>query len=115
MEALKNEYSPKDVLTSVEMRRKLDKVSMKRFENPATLFKQLAEIRNHYGSNSNCGNPFLSKISPPQFQPVFVPERVCYSVVHVDLVFLYSPVYSCRIRTDCEQMFVSFSGDIESD
>jgi hypothetical protein len=46
--ALINKYRPDDIIASAEARRRLNDVSMKKYDDPAVLFEQLAEIEVAY-------------------------------------------------------------------
>jgi len=46
MEALNKKYRPQDTITRVELRQKLNKVAMKKNQDPATLFEQVSSIEN---------------------------------------------------------------------
>lgn len=48
--ALMKKFMPNDGMSSVEMRQQLDKVSMKRNDNPEVLFEQLSRIKNQFVS-----------------------------------------------------------------
>ena len=52
MEELDEQYNPKDRISRVEMRRRLNKVQMGKRENPTTLFDQLAIIARCYDKPS---------------------------------------------------------------
>ena len=46
--ALMKKYRPQDTITRVELRQRLNRVSMKKGQDPATLFEQLSSIENQY-------------------------------------------------------------------
>ena len=48
IEELMAKYQPQDTITRVEIRQMLNRVSMKKDEDPATLFEQISSIRNRY-------------------------------------------------------------------
>ena len=50
MEALNKKYRPQDTITRVELRQKLNKVAMKKNQDPATLFEQVSSIENQYNA-----------------------------------------------------------------
>ena len=50
IESLLEEYQPKDRISKVEMRRRLNKVKMGKKDNPKVLFEQLAAIENAFNS-----------------------------------------------------------------
>jgi hypothetical protein len=50
MEAMGEKYRPQDTITRVELRQKLNKVSMKKNQDPATLFEQISSIENQYNA-----------------------------------------------------------------
>jgi hypothetical protein len=43
-------YKPQDTITRVELRQKLNKITMKRNADPATLFEQISSIENQYNA-----------------------------------------------------------------
>jgi hypothetical protein len=45
---LNKKFKPNDIITKVEMRQKLNQVSMKKGSDPALIFKSLAEIEDRY-------------------------------------------------------------------
>ena len=49
-EALNKKYRPQDTITRVELRQKLNKVAMKKNQDPATLFEQVSSIENQYNA-----------------------------------------------------------------
>ena len=49
---LKKKYQPQDSMTKVELRKRLAMVSMKKKENPSTLFEQLSAIKNCYNTST---------------------------------------------------------------
>jgi hypothetical protein len=46
----KKKYQPDDTISNVELRQRLNGVTMRSNVDPATLFKQLASIENHYNN-----------------------------------------------------------------
>ena len=48
MKELDKTHAPKDTITRVELKKRLNKVKMKRDDNPQTLFEQIANIKNQY-------------------------------------------------------------------
>ena len=52
MEALDDKYNPKDLISRVEMRRRLNRVKMSRKEDPDTLFLQLASIESEFSNKT---------------------------------------------------------------
>ena len=80
IEGLMAKYRPLDVLSEVEMRQKLNKVSMKRGSDPATLFEQLSAIENQFktpGSKMN-QTPLIAAIldtAPDEYQSVISSMR----------------------------------------
>lgn len=52
MEALAEEFQPKDRISRVEMRTKLSKIKLSKDDNPRKLFEQLATVENMYNSTS---------------------------------------------------------------
>jgi hypothetical protein len=52
VQGLFKKYQPQDVVTLVELRMALNKVSMKKNQDPATLFEQLKAIENKYTAES---------------------------------------------------------------
>ena len=52
VERMMKKYMPKDTMSRVEMRQGLNKVSMKKDEDPTTLFEQLSAIENAYNTES---------------------------------------------------------------
>ena len=50
--ALMDKYQPQDTVTRVELRKMLNKVSMKKTENPAVIFEQLSSINNRYNTST---------------------------------------------------------------
>jgi hypothetical protein len=48
--ALFEKYQPQDTMTRVELRQRLNKISMKKDTDPATLFEQVATIENRYNT-----------------------------------------------------------------
>ena len=53
MESMKKKFAPDDTISKVELRRQLNKISMKKNDDPATLFEQLSVVRNKYNSPSS--------------------------------------------------------------
>ena len=51
MKSLDEEFHPGDCISGVELKRKLNKVSMKKKDHPKVLFEQLAKIENMYKAN----------------------------------------------------------------
>ena len=45
---LKRDYQPIDRISRIEMRRKMNEVSMKNDDDPKVIFEQISTIRNHY-------------------------------------------------------------------
>ena len=52
VDALFKKYQPQDTMTKVELRQQLNKVSLKKTEDPAKLFEQIAAIQNRYNTAS---------------------------------------------------------------
>ena len=50
VDALFKKYQPQDTMTKVELRQQLNKVSLKKTEDPAKLFEQIAAIQNRYNT-----------------------------------------------------------------
>ena len=50
IDALKKKYQPQDTMTRVELRQMLNKVSMKKEQDPASIFEQLSSIKNRYNT-----------------------------------------------------------------
>ena len=50
--ALKEVYQPSDSITEVELYEKLNKVEMKKKDDPKALFEQIAKIKNWYNNGS---------------------------------------------------------------
>ena len=48
--ALAKKYQPQDTITRVELRQKLNKIKMKKNEDPAKLFEQISQIENKYNT-----------------------------------------------------------------
>ena len=48
---LKREYQPIDRISIIEMRRKMNEVSMKNDDDPKVIFEQILTIRNHYADS----------------------------------------------------------------
>ena len=53
-------YQPQDTVMLVELRQKLNKIMMKKGQDPATLFEQIAAVENHY-------NAVTKKIAKDEF------------------------------------------------
>jgi hypothetical protein len=51
-DALKHKYQPQDTMTRVELRHQLNKVTLKKGADPATLFEQLSALENRYNTSS---------------------------------------------------------------
>ena len=50
IKAMKKKYQPEDTISRVELRRQLNAVTMKRNEDPATLFEQISGVKNSYNT-----------------------------------------------------------------
>jgi hypothetical protein len=50
---LNNKFRPKDIISKVEMRQRLNQVSMKKGSNPAVLFETLAAIEDQFSGIGN--------------------------------------------------------------
>ena len=48
VESMMKKYKPQDTITRVELRQKLNKVSMKKGQDPSTIFEQICSIENQY-------------------------------------------------------------------
>ena len=48
--ALAKKYQPQDTITRVKLRQKLNKIKMKKNEDPAKLFEQISQIENKYNT-----------------------------------------------------------------
>ena len=58
-EALKQRFMPQDTMTRIELRRMLNRVSMKPNGNPAGIFDQISAIKNRYGAAGQIGKDDL--------------------------------------------------------
>ena len=50
VESLMKKCKPQDTITRVELRQKLNKVSMKKGQDPSTIFEQICSIENQYNA-----------------------------------------------------------------
>ena len=50
IKGLFKKYQPEDTVTLVELRQMLNKISMKKDSNPATMFEQIASVENRYNT-----------------------------------------------------------------
>jgi hypothetical protein len=72
---LKKKYQPQDSMTKVELRKRLAMVSMKKKENPSTLFEQLSAIKNRYNTTQKKIEEedlmaVVISAAPPEYQAV---------------------------------------------
>jgi hypothetical protein len=65
---LKNKFKPDDTMTRVELRQELNKVSMKKTEDPARLFERIAAIENRYAGTA-------TTVNKVEYQAVLTSER----------------------------------------
>ena len=59
IKGLFKKYQPQDMVTLVKLRQMLNKISMKKDANPATMFEQITSVENRYNTvkgrtNCNC-------------------------------------------------------------
>jgi len=78
--SLMKKYRPQDTITRVELRQMLNRVSMKKNQDPATLFEQLSSIENQYnapGKKIDEGDliAVILDAAPAEYQAVLTAEQ----------------------------------------
>jgi hypothetical protein len=77
--ALNNKFLPKDIISKVEMRQRLNQVSMKKGSNPAVLFETLAAIEDQFSGIDNLeGTDFIAivlDVASEQYQAILTSEQ----------------------------------------
>jgi hypothetical protein len=79
--ALKNNYQPQDTMTRVELRHQLNQVTLKKNEDPATLFEQLSALENKCNTSSRKIDEedliaVVIDAAPDQYQSVLTNEQL---------------------------------------
>jgi hypothetical protein len=82
--ALIKKYRPDDIIEAAETRRRLNDVSMRKYDDPAILFKQLAEIEVSYAGTTikiteqDCiGVVFATAAEKPLFTNIRTTHKGC--------------------------------------
>ncbi len=78
---LKNRYHPADTMTRVEMRKQLNKVSMKQKDDPNVLFDKLASIKHQYDTVTKKIEEedliaIVLDVAPAQYQQMLTGEQL---------------------------------------
>ena len=80
VEALMKKYKPQDTITRLELHQKLNKVSMKKGQDPSAIFEQLSSIKNQYnapGKQIEEGDliAVVLDAATAEYQPVLTSEQ----------------------------------------
>jgi len=78
IEELMAKYQPQHTITRVEIRQMLNRVSMKKDEDPATSFEKISSIRNRY-NKTNIYDGYLIAVvldaAPKEYQSILTAEQ----------------------------------------
>jgi hypothetical protein len=77
---LKAKHMPNDTMTQVEVRQEMNKIKMKKNDDPATLFEQISSVTNRYQSSTSAINEedmiaVILDAAPAEYQAVLTSEQ----------------------------------------
>jgi hypothetical protein len=77
---LKAKHMPNDTMTRVELRQEMNKIKMKKNDDPATLFEQISSVTNRYQSSTSAVNEedmiaVILDAAPAEYQAVLTSEQ----------------------------------------
>ena len=80
VKALMSKYQPEDTITRVELRQMLNGVTMKKDEDPATIFEQISAIKNRYNTSTKKIDPeeliaVVLDVAPKEYKAVLTSEQ----------------------------------------
>ena len=83
VEGLFRKYRPQDTITKVELRQELNKVTMKKNQNPSVLFEQIASIKNRFqqGKNKIAEEDLIAVVlaaAPEAYQSLLTSLQITY-------------------------------------